>query len=97
MAARGAFDIEPAHPRPVAGIEREFACGWRRGDGIMGGQDDRFGQFDTAVHAVDTDRIEEGRAIRADLEAEVVVAEKADQRAGREAGLEGEGGIVRRC
>ena len=43
---------------------------------------------------VDQDRIVVGRAFGADLEAEVVRFEEADQRPGAEAGLEGEGGVV---
>ena len=43
----------------------------------MGGQDDRFGQFDAAVGAVDPEGIEEGGPVRADLEAKVIVAEEA--------------------
>ena len=60
----------------------------------MGGQDDRLGQLDAAVGAVNPEGIEERRTVRADLEAEIIVAKEADQRAGREAGLEGEGRVV---
>jgi hypothetical protein len=45
----------------------------------VGGQDHRLGQLDAAAGAVDAYRVEEDRAIRADLEAEIVITEKADQ------------------
>jgi len=37
------------------------------------------------------------RPVRADLDAEVVAAEEPDQRAGAEAGLEGDSGIIGGC
>ena len=60
----------------------------------MGGQDDRLGQFDAAIGAVDADGFMECGPVRADLEAEIVVAEQPDEGAGREAGFEGKGGVI---
>ena len=94
VAAVRPHGVEPGLAGAGAGIERELArrrCGRRAAHRRQGR---RLRQLDAARGAVDQDRIVVGRAVRADLEAEVVRAEQPDQRSGAEAGLEGKGCVV---
>ncbi len=81
-------------PGPVAGIDSRLA-GRRRGwSGAEPSQDIGLRQFHLAIGPVHLYGIEEGRPIRADLEAEVVIAQQADQRPSRKPGLESESCVV---
>ena len=86
--------VEPGLAGAGPGVERQLARRRRRRRAARRRQDRRLRQLDPARGPVDQDRVVVGRAVRADLEAEVVRAEQPDQRPGAEAGLEGEGGVV---
>ena len=70
-------------PARRAGIERELARRRRRRRAARRRQDRRLRQLDPAGGPVDQDRVEVGRAVRADLEAEVVASRAARSAPGR--------------